>query len=1219
MAQADGTIIIDTEINADGMKAGSKEVESAVKRMASSVDGLGTKVKTSLNKQVDSFTKLNNQFSAQQKKVDELKKKVAEYGNQKIPTDEYREIQEQIDSAEKKLNRLVDTQDRFVALGGKKSSNQFKRYQYDIDELSNTIKYARAELEDLEQSGKAFTFGNNTKQAVSTMQRLESEERKLADINNRLGTSYSSIKSKVEDYKNSVSKSNVILKSAINMIKNLSKSVKGVGTKVFTSFANGIKSASKNLLSMNKNTKRATMSLTKMLGMSILFSVVFRAISLVTGGMGEGVQNLAQYSDQMNRSISSMMSALTRLKNSFATAFNPILTVVSPVITRFINLLADAITYIGMFIARLTGQSTFVKAKKVQQDYAESLKDTADATKDAEKAAEDYLSPLDDINKYTEKNKSDSDKGSGAGELSPEDMFETVTIPDSIKNIADTIKDYIKNQDWEGLGKYLADGINRGLKKVYDAISWDNVGPKITPFINAFTQTFNSLVDNIDWDLLGRTIGTGINTLVNTLNLLIEGIDWKNLGTKLSNGFRGMITEINWTNLGNLLGNYFMISWDILSGFISDMSRKSNAGLTGFEELGTGIGNAVNGLFEKIDFGQIGTTLSQGINGAFETLKSFTNTVDWSGIAKNIYTGLNNMIHGINWTEAGTTLSQFATDLLGTIREVAENTDWEGLGKGIGDFLGSIDWVTIFSDVATIIYKAASGMLSGLFDSKSGTVFKVLAGLFIASKLISVFLPFGNAISEAITGQSITSNITTKVGTWFSTSVIPKILPAASSFLSSIVTWASTTFLPAIGTAISTIGAAILNPVGLTIVGLIIAGFLIWKNWDKITKWAGNVKDAVLDAFSKAKDWLKEKGEDIIQGLKDGYEKVKDGKFLTTVGKIKDEIFNRVGDVKTKVTTKGKNIIEGLKSGYDSVKQNGFLVTVGKIKDEIYNKMGDIKTKVTTKGKNVIEGLKSGYDSVKDSSFLSKVRNVRNEIFSAIGDTKSKVTSKGSDIIQGIKNGYNDKWSELKNIFSKLPKNIKDAIPDLFNTGKDVIKGFVNGIKSISIPLPHVKLGSGSTYLFGKKISYPTFSVSWYKKGGLFSDPSLIGVGEAGREAVLPLENRRTMRMLADSIVDNMSKKAMTNISLQLPHLASGAVIPANKEFMAVLGDQNKGNNIEAPESLIRRIVREESGGNSNNTYEVSAKVGRKELFKIIIDEAKMQRTQTGRNPFELA
>lgn len=49
----------------------------------------------------------------------------------------------------------------------------------------------------------------------------------------------------------------------------------------------------------------------------------------------------------------------------------------------------------------------------------------------------------------------------------------------------------------------------------------------------------------------------------------------------------------------------------------------------------------------------------------------------------------------------------------------------------------------------------------------------------------------------------------------------------------------------------------------------------------------------------------------------------------------------------------------------------------------------------------------------------------------------------------------------------------------------------------------------------------------------------------------------------------------------QIPHLARGAVIPANKEFLAVLGDQTAGRNLEAPEGLIRQIVREESGGQS--------------------------------------
>ena len=226
MPQADGTILIDTEINADGMKAGSKDVEAAVRRMANSVNDLGTKAKTALNKQVDSFSKLNKEYAAQEKKVEELKKKVAEYGNQKIPTAEYKEIQAQIDQATKRMNQLIAAQERYLNVGGKTSSSSYKKMQYDIDELSNTIKYAEGELRDLEESGKAFTFGNQTKQAAADMEKLAAAERKLSDMNNRLGTSYSSIKGTVNDYNNSLLKSSSAQQKAANSGKKLNKSLK---------------------------------------------------------------------------------------------------------------------------------------------------------------------------------------------------------------------------------------------------------------------------------------------------------------------------------------------------------------------------------------------------------------------------------------------------------------------------------------------------------------------------------------------------------------------------------------------------------------------------------------------------------------------------------------------------------------------------------------------------------------------------------------------------------------------------------------------------------------------------------------------------------------------------------------------------------------------------------------------------------------------------------
>ena len=87
-----------------------------------------------------------------------------------------------------------------------------------------------------------------------------------------------------------------------------------------------------------------------------------------------------------------------------------------------------------------------------------------------------------------------------------------------------------------------------------------------------------------------------------------------------------------------------------------------------------------------------------------------------------------------------------------------------------------------------------------------------------------------------------------------------------------------------------------------------------------------------------------------------------------------------------------------------------------------------------------------------------------------------------------------------------------------------------------------------------------------------------------------------------------------------VPYLASGAVIPPRSEFLAVLGDQKKGNNLETPESLLRQIVREESGKghNDGNTYNVTVNASGRKLLDIIINEAEMRRRRNGKNPFEL-
>ena len=80
---ADGTITLETKADEKGVKVGMKEIEASVKRMSSSVEGLERK-DVALQKQLDSLSKLNNQYGLQEQKVEALRKRLKELSDQKV-------------------------------------------------------------------------------------------------------------------------------------------------------------------------------------------------------------------------------------------------------------------------------------------------------------------------------------------------------------------------------------------------------------------------------------------------------------------------------------------------------------------------------------------------------------------------------------------------------------------------------------------------------------------------------------------------------------------------------------------------------------------------------------------------------------------------------------------------------------------------------------------------------------------------------------------------------------------------------------------------------------------------------------------------------------------------------------------------------------------------------------------------------------------------------
>lgn len=229
------------------------------------------------------------------------------------------------------------------------------------------------------------------------------------------------------------------------------------------------------------------------------------------------------------------------------------------------------------------------------------------------------------------------------------------------------------------------------------------------------------------------------------------------------------------------------------------------------------------------------------------------------------------------------------------------------------------------------------------------------------------------------------------------------------------------------------------------------------------------------------------------------------------------------------------------------------------------------------------------WNAVKNnlSNLWNSLKSVASTAFNAI---KTKVTS----IWNSIKDKTSQVWGSVTTFVSSKVEAIRNAITSKFNAARDAVKSAFEGIVNfIKVPINKaISIVNNAVGMINNAIGGIESAFSF----GPWSVPTPFGTKTVGFHATFPRVST-------------------------IPYLASGAVIPPRSEFLAVLGDQKKGNNLETPESLLRQIVREESGKGQGdgNTYNVTVNASGRKLLDIIISEAEMRRNRNGKNPFELA
>lgn len=1304
---ADGSIIIDTRIQTEGLSKGLNTIKAGMTRITAQVSKMGETAKNSFQRQIATVNSLYQSYEKQERKVAELKSKLDELGKSKIETEEYKQISDQIKALETNFEKIESKQREWIDMGFPVDSGPVKELDKQLDEIWADMERLQNKQKEMQISGSAYIDPKSTDAYKNTLQKYDEESQKLERINGRLYSSYNNLKKKVEEYQK---KNNKLVLAMQNLqkaaarvgavMKNIGSALKSVGSAV-KSMVSAMKKAVESMFNFDKQAKCSKAGLGKMLGMSLLFSGMFRAINAVGDGVKTGIQNLAKYSNTANTAMSSLMSSMTRLKNSFATAFAPILTTVAPILVKFINLMSDAVTRVGMLIAALTGQKTFTKAIGVQEDYAASLDKTADSAKKAAKEVKGYLSPIDELNRYDDGvNSAGTIGGNKYTGPSAGDMFEEVPITSSIKGIADKIRKLIKKEDWEGLGAYIASGINKGLQKIYDVINWNNVGPKITKFCDAFTRTFNSLVDHIDWDLLGRTVGAGINTLVNTLNLLITGINWKNLGKKFAEGITGLVHEVNWNNLGQLLGNMFMISWKIFSGFVHNLP---------YADIGKAVADALNGAFSTVSFSEIGDVLATGLNGAFTTLYNFAVNFSWKQMVDNIAGGINTFVSKFDWKGNGQKLEIFLNNLCASLVELAQKTNWEEVGKGIGTFLSQIDWGKHLWQVIEAIKTTIGGLFDGLEEGgTAGKIAVFLGKAFLAvkisditgiSNLVKLLVGFiGKKLIGSEATASLAGSLTTSLGkaasaaaggfTSFSTALGPFVGAAGLCALLAVG-------IGEIATKVSSLidsangGNGVITDFGYTVDNLI----RIMQNSNTITAEQKNelflLKEQLEDTNASADEY----GTALADAMAKG--KVSSDDLQAAVSQLKIEmnltedettmltsLLDQMGQKTDETATKTVNSATLSKAQWSSMKDSLLTLytegviplddqltqlrgtlqsqeSAGATAEVAYTKMEkemknmgmtteDISTVLSTLFPDATTAVKTAVDTnivgaqeQISSSMATAKADVESATSSMASDTKTNTGSVKRDTDDSFKEVTKTSKSEWKESYDAVKESLEDMQKDTLEAMKKIMGYIQSYWKSVVID-------TNSTWeLMSRKVEKELSKMadSADSYGNKMANNLVNAISGAETSIVRSLNNiiSRVNGMVGNinNSIAGIESGFTFSYNVQLPnggrrwgnyhltlprvntvpYLASGAVIPPRSEFLAVLGDQKKGNNLETPESLLRQIVREESGRGQDqgNTYNVTVNASGRKLLDIIIDEAELRRRRNGKNPFELA
>ena len=673
-----------------------------------------------------------------------------------------------------------------------------------------------------------------------------------------------------------------------------------------------------------------------------------------------------------------------------------------------------------------------------------------------------------------------------------------------------------------GIGVLLTESIANGLERQKERIIralvalFDNVG-NIAEAVGNIAQAFASAFYDVITSTGAVRIGSAIvSTLLSLTSTIVE------VGSKLAGSlFKGFEKVVVTSapkissmlqNLLDIVAPIFEIIESVVDKFGDGLSRVYDEHVAPAIDS---IANAFNGLIDIIQI------LWEGSWKPFAEFLSNTFGISIETVA--------DLLGGI--------ILEALKLLADTIKLVADGftafSDWCKENKEIISTIASVigTLATVWQGIKFLSWAEQAGGLAGAFELLSGKVSFIVSGikdLGLALKALTFdkLVSFGETIYlNALYAKDFVVNsgkLIAELGktalelgksalAWgvhaaqMGLAAAAEIAQSVAAGVAAAATWALNGAIAVLTSPITLVIAAIAALIGI--------GVLLYQNWDTVVEFAKNAWQGLCDFISG-----------ICQAI---------GEFFSGLWAKLQEIFEPIGQWFSDKFQEGWDGIVNIFSNLGS--------WFGERWNDVTNALAEANTWLGEKFQSGRDKVNSAFEKV-GSWFGDRWSDIKGGVQEAdtwFGEKFESAKEKAQNPFQSIGSWFSERWNDIQSALKEIPNWFKNLFNDAMENAKSVVKSGIDALKGFfdfdwSLPriqLPHFDI-TGSFSL--NPPSFPSFSVDWYARGGVFNSPSIIGVGEAGQEAVMPLErNTGWISILAQKLAERMPvNNAPTGYSL---------------------------------------------------------------------------------------